>query len=178
MPWGRGKLHTSVFLGFPCGSAGKESTYNVGVMGSIPGLGKAPREGRGYPLQYSHLDLNPLCRLGCKESDRTERLALSLFIIMTDIWQLATVRSPWDTFQTWQETRKERFSSLLNHSSCLPFMLISFQNQKVADPCEWLPERFARPVEFFPSESQFRILSWFFFFFCFWKVYKMSCFIV
>ena len=35
--------------GFPCGSAGKESTCNVGDPGLIPGLGKSPGEGKGYP---------------------------------------------------------------------------------------------------------------------------------
>jgi len=43
-------------LGFPCGSAGKESTCNVGDLGSIPGLGRSPGEGKGYPLQYSGLE--------------------------------------------------------------------------------------------------------------------------
>ena len=42
--------------GFSCGSAGKESTYNAGDLGSIPGLGRAPGEGKGYPLQYSGLE--------------------------------------------------------------------------------------------------------------------------
>ena len=42
--------------GFPCGSAGKESTYNAGDLGTIPGLGRAPGEGKGYPLQYSGLE--------------------------------------------------------------------------------------------------------------------------
>ena len=41
--------------GFPCGSAGEESTCNVGNLGSIPGLGRSPGEGNGYPLQYSGL---------------------------------------------------------------------------------------------------------------------------
>jgi len=40
---------------FPCGSAGKESTSNAGDLGSIPGLGRFPGEGKGYPLQYSGL---------------------------------------------------------------------------------------------------------------------------
>ena len=40
---------------FPCGSAGKESVCNAGVLGSIPGLGGSPGEGKGYPLQYSGL---------------------------------------------------------------------------------------------------------------------------
>ena len=42
-------------LGFPCGSAGKESTCNVGNLGLIPGLGRSPGEGKVYPLQYSGL---------------------------------------------------------------------------------------------------------------------------
>ena len=40
----------------PCGSAGKESACNVGDLGSTPGLGRCPGEGKGYPLQYSGLE--------------------------------------------------------------------------------------------------------------------------
>ena len=40
-------------LGFPGGSDGKESAYNVGDPGSIPGLGRSAGEGTGYPFQYS-----------------------------------------------------------------------------------------------------------------------------
>ena len=43
-------------LVFPCGSAGKESACNAGNLGSIPGLGRFPGEGKGYPLQYSGLE--------------------------------------------------------------------------------------------------------------------------
>ena len=43
-------------MGFPCGSAGKEFACNVGDLGSIPGLGRSPGEGKGYPLQYSGLE--------------------------------------------------------------------------------------------------------------------------
>ena len=39
--------------GFPDSSAGKESSCNAGDLRSIPGLGRSPGEGRGYPLQYS-----------------------------------------------------------------------------------------------------------------------------
>ena len=39
-----------------CGSAGKESACNAGDLGSIPGLGRSPGEGKGYPLQYSGLE--------------------------------------------------------------------------------------------------------------------------
>ena len=55
-PWRRDRPHTPVFLGFPCGSAGKESACNAGDLGSIPGLGRSPGEGKGYPLQYSCLE--------------------------------------------------------------------------------------------------------------------------
>ena len=42
-----------------CGSEGKASTYNVGDLGSIPGLGRSPGEGKGNPLQHSSLE-NPM----------------------------------------------------------------------------------------------------------------------
>jgi len=54
--WKRDRLHTPVFTGFPCDSVGKESTCNVGDLGLIPGLGRFPGEGKGYPLQYSGLE--------------------------------------------------------------------------------------------------------------------------
>ena len=43
-------------LHFSHGSAGKDSACNVGDLGSIPGLGRSPGEGNGYPLQYSGLE--------------------------------------------------------------------------------------------------------------------------
>ena len=55
------RLPTPIYLGFPCGSAGKESTCNVGDLGSIPGLGRSPGEGKGYPLQHSGLENSMDC---------------------------------------------------------------------------------------------------------------------
>ena len=43
-------------LGFPGGSGDKESSFSAGGLGLIPGLGRSPGEGKGYPLQYSGLD--------------------------------------------------------------------------------------------------------------------------
>ena len=43
-------------MSFPGSSAGKESSCNVGDLGSIPGLERSPGEGNGYPLQYSGLE--------------------------------------------------------------------------------------------------------------------------
>ena len=42
-----------ILMGFPHSSVGKESTCNAGDLGLIPGLGRSPGEGIGYPLQYS-----------------------------------------------------------------------------------------------------------------------------
>ena len=53
IPWRRDRLPTPVFLGFPGVSAGKESAHNAGDLGSIPGSGRSPGEGIGYPLQDS-----------------------------------------------------------------------------------------------------------------------------
>ena len=71
-------------MGFPCGSTGKESAYNAGDLSSIPGLGRSPGEGKGYPHQYSGLENSMDCIVhgvaksswGRKESDMTERLSL------------------------------------------------------------------------------------------------------
>ena len=49
---------SSFVIPFPDSSGGKESACNVGDMGSIPGLGRSPGEGKGYPLQYSGLKKN------------------------------------------------------------------------------------------------------------------------
>ena len=57
-PWRRARLPTPVFLGFPRGSAGKESACNAGDLGSVPGLRRSPGEGKGYPLQYSGLEIS------------------------------------------------------------------------------------------------------------------------
>ena len=45
--------------GFPDSSVGKESAFNVGELGLIPGLGISPGDGKGYLLQYSGLE-NPM----------------------------------------------------------------------------------------------------------------------
>ena len=56
-------------------SDGKEFACDVRDLGSIPGLGRSPGEGKGYPLQYSGLENSMDCR-GHKELDMTEQLSL------------------------------------------------------------------------------------------------------
>ena len=62
-----------IHMSFPCGSAGKESTYNAGALGSIPGLGRSLGEKKDYPLQYSRLENSIDCIVhGVTELDMTE----------------------------------------------------------------------------------------------------------
>ena len=46
----------SVLFSWPGLPAGKESTCNVGDLGSVPGSGRSPGEGKDYPLQCSSLE--------------------------------------------------------------------------------------------------------------------------
>ena len=75
--WRSEGLPTPVFLGFPCGSASEESACNVGDLDLIPGLGRCPGEGNGYPLQYSDLEdsMDGMVH-GVAESDMTEQPSL------------------------------------------------------------------------------------------------------
>ena len=57
--------------GFPCGSADKESACNAGELGSIPGWGRSPGEGKGYPLQYLGLENSMDCIVHGVEKSRT-----------------------------------------------------------------------------------------------------------
>ena len=50
-----------MYMGFPGGSAGKESACNPGDLGLIPGLGASPGEGKGYAFQYSGLENSMDC---------------------------------------------------------------------------------------------------------------------
>ena len=75
-----------IHLGFPGGSNGEESASNAGGLGAIPGLGRSAGEGNGNQLQYSRLENSHGQRSlagyspgGLKESDRAERLTLSLY---------------------------------------------------------------------------------------------------
>ena len=49
-------LHVVLTPGFPSGSTGKESALSARDLGLIPGLGRSPGEGKGYPFQYSDLE--------------------------------------------------------------------------------------------------------------------------
>ena len=70
-------------VGFPCGSAGKESACNVGNLGSISRLGRCPGEGKGYLLQYSGLENSMNCIvLGVEKSQAQLKGLLYLSLIL------------------------------------------------------------------------------------------------
>ena len=62
-PWGHKELDKTERLSWTSLVAQlvKKSTCNVGDLGSIPGLGRSPGEGKGYPLQYTGLENSMDC---------------------------------------------------------------------------------------------------------------------
>ena len=70
--WRRDRLPTPVFLGFPCGSAGKKIHLQcVGALSLISGLERSPGEGKGYSLQYSGLENSMDCIIRGVAKSRT-----------------------------------------------------------------------------------------------------------
>ena len=59
-------------FGFPCGSAGKESTCNTGDLDSFPKLGRSPGDGKGYPLQHAGLENSMDSRVHVVAKSRTQ----------------------------------------------------------------------------------------------------------
>ena len=55
------RITLNIILGLPWWLSGKESACSAGDAGLIPGLGRSPGEGNGYPVQYSYLE-NPMDR--------------------------------------------------------------------------------------------------------------------
>ena len=104
--WRRDRLPTTVFLGFPSSSDGKEST-SVQDWGSIPGLGKSHAEVNGYPLQYSGLE-NSMDR-GAWQA--TQGVTKS----QTQLSNLHFFSGSWSS--TLQ-------SCSSNHYNCLPYLLL------------------------------------------------------
>ena len=103
--WRRDTLPTPVFLGFPCGSAGKESAHNEGDLGSIPGLGRSPwrRERLPTPVFWPGASLGLYSPRGRKESDTPE---------LFHEWQSPVCFRLPSSLLAQADTRVERFSPL------------------------------------------------------------------
>ena len=105
------------------GSAGKESACNAGDLGLIPGLERLPREGKGFPLQYSGLENSMDCIVnGVAESDTTEQLSLHYVLgslpssldILTPLirWQPYVTGSVLGQFYRWENGGLKRVNNL------------------------------------------------------------------
>ena len=127
--WRRDRLPTPVFLGFPCGSAGKESTCNEGDLGLIPGLGRSPGEGKGYPFQYSGLENSRDCTVHAVTKSRKQ---LSNFHF--PLYNLSkTFQLPEDLLWVyWQERKLFHFFLLLStfrNCNCFPGQAVRIENK-------------------------------------------------
>ena len=95
--WRRDRLPIPIFLGFPGGSVGKESTCNAGDLGSIPGLGRSPGKGKGHLLQYFGLENSMDCIVHGVTKNQTQLSDFHFFTFQFGYafkfekhWQLAT----------------------------------------------------------------------------------------
>ena len=84
-------MFTVGFMGFPGSSAGKESACNAGDPGLIPGLGRSPAEGLGYPLQYSWASL-------------VAQLVFHSMVVATTDWHIESLIGP--SFSVWLKTKQ------------------------------------------------------------------------
>ena len=85
-------------MGFPGGSAGKESACNAGDLGSIPGLGRSSGDGDGLPTPVSWPGefYGLYGSWGCKESDMTEQLSFYFFRHLSYMNSRAQVKKQYD----------------------------------------------------------------------------------
>ena len=108
-------------MGFPCGSAGKKSACNVGDLGSIPGFGRSPREGKGYPLQYSGLQNSMNCIVHGVTKSQTQLSDFHFTVIWTSlvaqtVKRLPTMRETWVQFLGQEDLLEKEMAT---HSSTL-----------------------------------------------------------
>ena len=117
IPWRRERLPSPVFFGW----AGKESAHNAGDLSLIPGLGRSPGEGKGYPLQCSGLENSKDCRIHGVAKSRTQlsdfHFTFSIYSLLAffgitpscfSIWSLLDLQycvnfrcTAWANFFTW-----------------------------------------------------------------------------
>ena len=95
----RDRLPTPIFLGFPCGSAGKESACNAGHLDSTPGLGRSPGEGTAIHSSILAWKIPwTVWPWGHKESDMTEQLwfgkGMLVYLQDTRGRELLMIRAP------------------------------------------------------------------------------------
>ena len=102
-------------MGFPDSSAGKESTCNVENLGSIPGLGRFPEEGKGYTLQYSGLENSTDCVVHGVAKSWTQ---LSDFHCVSFLaWEIPWTEEPGRLYSLWscRESNRTEHTHVYTH---------------------------------------------------------------
>ena len=103
-------------MGFPCGSAGKESVCNAGDLGSISGLGRFPGEGKGYPLQYSGLENSMNCIVHEITKSQTllsdfhlpkQKIPLKVWFLFRHNWDSGDLQESYHKYQGWKYFQDE-----------------------------------------------------------------------
>ena len=102
-------------VAFPSGSAGKESAYNVGDLGSIPGLEKSPGEGKGYSLQYSGLENSMDCIVHEVQRVGHDGTTFTSPVTQT-VEDLPAMQETWVQFLGWEDPLEKEMAT---HSSIL-----------------------------------------------------------
>ena len=88
-------------MGFPGGTVSIESTCNVGDLGSIPGLGRSPGEGKGYPLQYSGQENSVDCMVHGIAKSRTWLSNFHSLGTDCDNLMKGRIKKKWEGHSTW-----------------------------------------------------------------------------
>ena len=121
---------SSHLLGFPCGSVGKDTACNEGDLGSTPGLGRSPGEGKGYRLQYSGLE-NSIQSMG---SQRIRHHWVTFTFTFSFVCLL-----PWITVLQWPVIQSQKtsfiyvpqFSSYLQQDHSNKLQVFGFHSWKL-----------------------------------------------
>ena len=105
-------------MGFPCGSAGKESACNAGELGLIPELGRSPGEGNSYALQYSGLESSLDCIVHgvTKSHTRLSEFHFEASLIAQSVKNMPAVQETRVRFLRWEDPLEKEMAT---HSSIL-----------------------------------------------------------
>ena len=144
---------TTSSLGFLCGSAGKESAHNSGDLGSIPGLGKSPGEGKGYLLQCCGLknSMDYIVHGVTKSRTQLSRFNFHQFSSVQSLSHVWLFVTPWTA-------APQAFLSFTNPQSLLKHMSIEsvmpFNHLILCRPLFFPPSIFPSIRVFFSSSHQ------------------------
>ena len=119
-------IHTqfrSLFVrGFPRGSLGKESAWNLGDLGLIPGLGRSPGEGKGYPCQHSGLE-NSVDHI-VHEAIKSQTQLIDVHFHISLVYILELMKSVWPP--SWSFLVIEQCLACIKHSFSVAVVLLLY----------------------------------------------------